>query len=197
MLRGHPEREPGSLRPLRALIVVVAVMAALTVGWPLVSLAVSDNQPVVAGQPLIIGQGASHSAIFTPGSTWVVHNARTNLMQYWSMSDGPVDVSVVYVLLLNRSQVSRLWAGLQKTLQLSDGSARLGSPAGVISAAGVRGTAGPVTANDWAGQAAVFPSPTANFAIEVVSVAPPPDRAAAVAAAALVTRSLRFPAAAQ
>jgi hypothetical protein len=196
VLRGRPDGEHGSPRPLRALIVVVTVMAALTVGWPLVSRAVSDSQPVTAGQPLIIGSG-TRSATFTPGPDWVVHNAHSNLMQYWSLSDGPVDVSVVFVLLLNRSQVSRLWPGLQKTLQLSDGSARLGSTTTITSATGVRGLAGPLTARDWAGQAAVFPSPTENFAIELVSVAPPPDRAAAVAAAALVTRSLRFPAAAQ
>ena len=54
---GHPDREHGSPRPLRWLIIVVTVIVALTVGWPLVSLAVSDNQPVAAGQPLTIGPG--------------------------------------------------------------------------------------------------------------------------------------------
>jgi len=194
--RVHPDREHGSPRPLRALIVVVVVMVALTAGWPLASLAVSDNQPVTAGQTLGIGSG-DRSATFTPGPDWVAHNAHTNLLQYWSLSDGPVDVSVIYVLLLNRNQVGRLWPGLNKILRLNDGSAQLGTPAAVTSASGVRGQEGTVTASDWAGQAAVFPSPDNHFAIELVSVAPPADRAAAVADAALVTRSLRFSAGAQ
>ena len=52
---GHPGREHGAPRPLRSLIIVLAVIVALTVGWPVVSRAVSDDQPVAAGQPLTIG----------------------------------------------------------------------------------------------------------------------------------------------
>jgi hypothetical protein len=189
--RVHPDREHGSPRPLRALIVVVAVMATLTFGWPLVSLAVSDNRPVTPGQTLFIGSG-TRSAAFTPGPDWVAHNAHTSLLEYWSLSDGPVDVSVIYVLLLNRNQVGRLWPGLNRILRLNDGSAQLGTPASVSIGDGVRGLSGPVTANDWAGQAAVFPSPNDDFAIELVSVAPPADRAAAVADEAQVSQSLWF-----
>jgi hypothetical protein len=194
---GHPDREHGSPRPLRSLIIVVTVIVVLTVGWPLVSLAVSDDRPVAAGQPLTIGPGGSHSATFTPGPDWAVHSAETNTIERWSLSDGPVDVAVAYVTLTSPSQVGRLWPGLGRTLLLGDASARLGRPATFTSADGGRGLTGTVTANDWAGQAAVFVGPGAGFAIQIVSVAPVRNVAAAQAATALVARSLRFPAAVQ
>jgi len=196
---GHPDREHGSPRPLRSLIIVVTVIVVLTVGWPLVSLAVSDNQPVAAGQPLTIGPDGSRSATFTPGPDWAVRSGETNSIERWSLSDGPVDVTVAYVTLVGPSPVGRLWPGLDRTLQLSDASARLGPPATFTSADGGKGLTGAVTANDWAGQAAVFPGPGpgADFAIEIVSAAPVQDRAAARAAAALVARSVRFAAAAR
>ena len=197
MPSGHPDREHGSPRPLRWLIIVVTVIAVLTVGWPVVSLAVSDDQPVAAGQPLTIGPHGARSAMFTPGPDWAVRSAETNSILRWSLSDGPVDVTVLYVTLILPSQVGRLWPGLQSVLQVGDGSARLGRPAAVSTADGSQGLTGTVTANGWAGQAAVFPRPGANFAIEIVSVAPVPDRAGAQAATALVARSLRFAAAAQ
>ena len=197
MRSGHPDREHGSPRTLRRLIVVVAVMALLSVGWPLVSLAVSDRQPVSAGRPLAIGPGGASSATFTPGSSWVIRSAETNSVLRWSLSDGPVDVSVNFVTLISRSAAGRLWPGLRSTLLLGDGSARLGPAAAFTSAAGVKGLTGAVTANGWAGQAAVFADAGAQFGIEIVSVAPVQDGGAARAAAALVARSLRFPAAAR
>jgi len=189
---GHPDAGRGSPRTLRWLIVVVTVLLLLAVGWPLVSLAVSDDQPAAAGQPLAIGPGGDRSVTFTPGPNWVVHNAGTNPIERWSLSDGPVDVTVIYVTLLGRSQVGRLWPGLLSILRLGDASARLGRPATVTSLAGDRGLTGPLTANDWAGQATLFASPKAQFAIEFVSVAPVGDRAAALAASALVARSVLF-----
>jgi hypothetical protein len=197
LLSGHPDREHGSPRRLRWLIVVVTVIVVLTVGWPLVSLAVSDDQPVAAGQPLTIGPDSARSATFTPGPNWTIHSAETDPILRWSLSHGPVDVTVAYVTLISSSQVGRLWAGLQSTLRLGDASARLGRPATFTSADGGKGLTGTLTANDRAGQAAVFPDPAAHFVIEIVTVAPVQDRAAAQAAAALVARSLRFPAAAQ
>ena len=196
MLSGHPDREHGSPRRLRWLIVVVGVIVLLTVGWPLVSLAVSDDQPVAAGQPLRIGPNGAHSAVFTPGRNWTVRTAETDPVQRWSLSDGPVNVTVFYVSLLSPSQAGRLWPGLQGSLRLGDRSARLGPPATVTGAAGSKGLTGTVTANDLAGQATVFADPAGHFAIEIVSAAPVYDQAAAQSATALVARSLRMPAAA-
>jgi len=192
---GHPDGEHGSPRTLRWLIIVVAIIVAVTVGWPVVSLAVSDDHPVAAGQPLTIGPDSALSATFTPGRDWVVHSAETNPILRWSLSDGPVDVALVYVLVISPSQVGKLWPGLQSELRLGDASARLGRTASFTTAAGSRGLTGTLSANDRAGQAAVFPGPAGKFAIEIVSVAPVQDVAAARAATALVARSLRFPAA--
>jgi hypothetical protein len=197
VLSGHPDREHGSPRPLRWLIVVVTVIVALTVGWPVVSLAVSDDQPVAAGLPLTIGPDSAQSATFAPGRNWVVRSAETDPILHWSLSDGPVDVAVVYVMVISPSQVGRLWPGLQRGLLVGDASARLGRPASFTSAAGSKGLSGTLTANGRAGQAVVFPGPAGNFAIEIVSVAPVQDGAAARAAAALVAGSLRFTVAAR
>ena len=196
MLSGHPDREHGSPRRLRLLIVVVGVIVVLTVGWPLVSLAVSDDQPVAAGQPLRIGPNGAHSAVFTPGRNWTVRTAETDPVQRWSLSDGPVNVTVFYVSLISPSQAERLWAGLQSSLRLGDRSARLGLPATFTGVAGSKGLTGTVTANDLAGQATVFADPAARFAVEIVSAAPVQDQAAAQSATALVARSLQMPAAA-
>jgi hypothetical protein len=52
-----------------------------------------------------------------------------------------------------------------------------------------------VTENSQTGEAAVLPDAAADFAVEVVSLAPAGDSAAAQATTAQVVRSLRFPAA--
>jgi hypothetical protein len=194
---GHPDREHGSSRPLRWLLVVVTVIVALTVGWPLVSRAVSDDQPVAAGVPLSIGPDSAQSATFTPGRNWVVRSAETDPILHWSLTDGPVELAVIWVMVISPSQVGRLWPGLQSGLLVGDGSARLGRPASFTSAAGNKGVTGALTANDRAGEAVIVPGPARDFAIEIVGVAPVQDGAAARAAAALVARSLRFPAAAK
>lgn len=169
-------------------------MAVLTAGWPLVSLAVSDDQPAAAGQPLPVGPDRNHSAQFTPGRGWVIRSAETDPNQAWILRRGPVDLSVTYVTLASPSQAGDLWPALQNILRLANPSPRLGKPAPLISPQG-KGLTGTVTENGRAGQAAVFPAPTEDFAIEIVSVAPVKNSPAARVAAAQVVRSLRFPAA--
>jgi FtsP/CotA-like multicopper oxidase with cupredoxin domain len=176
------------------LIAVVGVMAVLTAGWPLVSRAVSANQPSAAGQVLTIGPGGSDSAQFDPGPGWVINSAISDPLQAWRLARGPVNVTVLYVTLLNPSQAGRLWSGLGNILRLGDPSARLGRPVALAGAPAGAGQTGPVTENGHAGQVAVLPDAAADFAVEVVSAAPAGDSAAARATTALVVRSLRFPA---
>jgi hypothetical protein len=183
----------GLSRRVRWLITIVAVMAALAAGWPLVSLAVSDNEPAAAGQPLTIGPDSTHSAQFTPGRGWVIRSAETDPNQNWVLRRGPDDVSVTYVTLANSSQADQLWPGLQNILRLDDPSARLGRPTVLTSLQGGKGLSGVVSENGRAGDAAVFPGPGEDFAIEIVSMAPRQNRPAARAAALQVIRSLRFP----
>jgi hypothetical protein len=101
-----------------------------------------------------------------------------------------VRVSVVYVVLLSPAQAGRLWTGLGQTLRLGGPSVRLGPPAVLTSASGLARRAG------LTGQAVIIPDAAERFAVEIVSVAPAGDAAAARGDAALVAGSLRFPAAA-
>jgi hypothetical protein len=176
------------------LIAVVGVVAVLTAGWPLVSSAVSGNQPAAAGQVLTIGSGDSGSATFDLGPGWVIDSAVSDPLEGWKLKRGQVDVAVLWVL-LNPSQASRLWPGLENILRLGDTSARLGRPVAVAGSPAGAGLTGPVTENSQTGEAAVLPDAAADFAVEVVSLAPAGDSAAARATTALVVRSLRFPAA--
>jgi hypothetical protein len=176
------------------LLAVVGVMAVLAGGWPLVSWAVSGDQPSAAGQVLTIGPGGSDSAQFNPGPGWVIDRAVSDPLQGWRLERGRVDVTVLYVMLLSSSQAGRLWPGLGNILRLGDPSARLGRPVALAGSPAGAGLTGPVTENGRAGQAAVLPDAAADFAVEVVSAAPAGDSAAARATTALVVRSLRFPA---
>lgn len=185
----------GPSRRIRWLIAVVSVMAALTAGWPLISLAVSDNQPATAGRPLTIGPDSTHSAQFTPGRGWVIRSPDTDPHQVWTLRYGTVDVSVKHVQLVAASQAGQLWPGLADILRLDNPSARLGKPAVLTSPQGDKGLTGTVTENGRAGQAAIFPRPAGNFAIEIVSVAPVQDTPTARSATLRIVRSLRFPAA--
>jgi hypothetical protein len=174
------------------LLAVVGVMAVLTAGWALVSRAVSGDQPAAVGQLLTIGPGGSNSAQFDPGPGWVIDSAVSDPLQGWRLERGRVDVTVLYVNLLSPSQAGRLWPGLGNVLRLGESSARLGRPVALTGSPA--GLTGPVTANGRAGQAAVLPDAAADFAVEVVSLAPTVDSAAARATTALAVRSLRFPA---
>jgi hypothetical protein len=188
----------GGARRVGWLVAVVGLIAALAAGWPLVSAAVSGSQPAAAGQVLTIGTGAD-SAQFTPGPGWVIRTAHSDPAQGWSLEHGPVRVSVVYVLLLSPSQAGRLWTGLGQTLRLGGPSARLGTPAALTSASGLArraGLTGPLSAIGLTGQAVIIPDAAERFAVEIVSVAPAGDAAAARGGAAQVAGSLRFPAAA-
>lgn len=186
---------PGLSRRVGWLIAVIAVMAVLTAGWPLVTLAVSDNQPAAAGSPLTIGPDSTHSAQFTPGRGWVIRSAETDPNQLWTLCRGPVDASVTQVTLANPSQVGQLWPGLVNILRLGSPSARLGKPVAITSAQGGKGLTGTLTENGRGGQAAIFPGPSEDFAIEIVTVAPETDSRTARSAAVQLVRSLRFPAA--
>jgi hypothetical protein len=188
----------GGARRVGWLVAVTGLIVALAAGWPLVSSAVSGNQPAAAGQVLTIGTGAD-TAQFTPGPGWVIRTARSDPAQGWNLERGPVHVSVLYVLLLSPSQAGRLWTGLGDTLRLGGPSARLGLPVALASASGLArrpGLTGPLSDNGLIGQAVIIPDAAERFAVEIVSVAPAGDAAAARATAVRVAGLMRFPAAA-
>jgi hypothetical protein len=182
----------GTSQRLRGLVVVVAVMAALTAGWPLANLAVSDNQPLAAGKALMIGPDTAQSARFAVGSGWSLRSAQSNPKQNYSLRYGGADLSVTYVALSGRPSAARLWSGLMDILRVSNSSARLGRPVPVTDSRGRTGITGPVTENGRSGTATILLAPAGNFAIEMIVLAPRSATAASLASASQVVRSIRF-----
>jgi hypothetical protein len=182
----------GTSRRLRGLVTVVAVMAALTAGWPLASLAISDNKPLTAGQAFVIGPDTSRSARFAVGPGWSLRTTQSDPKQDYSLRYGKVDLSVTYVALSGRPPAARLWSGLGDILRVSNSTARLGRPRPVTDAQGRTGITGPVTEHGRSGTATIFPGPTGNFAIEMVILAPRSTTAASRVGARQVVRSIRF-----
>jgi len=191
------EHPAAGLRPswrIRALITVIAVVVALTAGWPLLNLTVSDNQPLAAGERLSIGPDTRHYAQFMVGADWSVRSSESDPKQVYSLRRDGVNMTVAYVTLISRVQAAHLWAGLLNILRVSNAAARLGKPATVTDAQGSKGLTGAVTEDGFSGTATIFPDLAAGFAIEMIILAPPSAAAAGRTDAQQVVRSIRFPA---
>jgi hypothetical protein len=183
---------PPRLR-LRWLSVVVAVMVLLTGGWPLANSLVADRHRLATGSTLRIGPSAADSARFTVGPGWLQVPSQTNPFMSYALRRGSLQVSVLFVALVNTSQTPELWTGLRKLVQAANPGARLGSPVTVVTAAGNRGLIGTLNAGSMTGLASEFPSPSKGFAIEMVALGPRTTRLLNLRATRLLMRSLRFP----
>jgi hypothetical protein len=181
-------------RRIRELVLVVAVIAALTAGWPLINLAVSDRQPVPAGRTMSVGPNTAHSASFTVGPGWSIQSSATNPRLGYVLRHGAEEMSLMYVALAGPAQLPALWSGLRKILRLGDSAARLGKPAPITSARGREGLTGLLTEDGRRGRATIYQAPVGNFAIEMVSLGPRGAPPAGLAAALRVTLSIMFPA---
>jgi len=181
---------------LRWLATVVAVMALLTVGWPLLNSAVSDNLPLARLTALRIGPVGANSAVVKVGPGWSLRPAESSPARGYSLRRGAAAVSIAYVSLANRSQAPRLWDGLRAIVRLRNPGLRLGSPRAITSRQGRAGLTGPLTSCRTAGAATIFVGPSGIFAIQMIVLAPRnPRGAAALAAIRTFVRSLVFPAA--
>ena len=195
--REHPAAGLGPSRRVRGLVTVIAVMVALTAGWPLLNLTVSDNQPVAAGERLSVGPDSAHSARFTVGTDWSVLSSESDPKRAYSLRRGGMDMTVTYVTVPSSSRADRLWSGLRDILRVSSAAFRLGRPAPVKDPQGAEGISGVVTENGREGTATIYPDLSEGFAIEMVMLAPRSATAASRAAARQVIRSIRFPPAPQ
>ena len=166
-------------------------MLALTAGWPLINLTVSDNQPLAAGERLSVGPDSAHSARFAVGTDWSVRSSSSDPKRSYSLRRGGVDMTVAYVS--SRSRAAGLWSGLRNILRVSNAAFRLGKPAPVSDAQGGKGLSGVVTENGREGTATIFPDLARSFAIEMIILAPRNATAASLAAAHQVVHSIRFP----
>jgi hypothetical protein len=184
----------GSLR-LRWLVIVVAIMAVLTAGWPLLNLAVSDNSRVAANTRLSVGPSHKNSAQVTVGPGWQMQSDETDPHTAYSLRRGGVTMSIVYVDLLSRSDVDGLWRGLGQLLRISHPGTSLSAPRRITSVHGLPGDAGLVTSPTVRGTAAVFANRPRQYAIEMVIIGSRGTPLANLIAAQRIMRSLLFPAA--
>jgi hypothetical protein len=177
---------------VRGVAVLVAVVVLVTAVWPLASAALPDSQRLTAGRVLIIGPDRAHSARFTLGPGWSLLAAESDPSRGYSLSLGNLAVTVGYVSLLGPGQPDQLWAGLRRIVQADHAGSRLGPMRVVhVSPAEIEET-GSLAEGAMAGQAAVFPGPLGDFAIEVTVLAPSGAGSARLRAAARVLRSIRF-----
>ncbi len=167
-------------------------MALLTAGWPLVDTAVANRQPLAAGSRLAIGSGAGNSAVFTVGRGWSLAPEQSDPNQGYLLRRSAVEVSILRVNLVNRSQAQHLWAGLRQILAVSSAGVRVGrvmyvrAPGGILRSTGVIATAQKV------GTATIALAPSRQFAVVILVLAPRGTRLAMRAAGARIVRSLRF-----
>ena len=186
---------PARSARLRRLAIVVAIMAVLTAGWPLINLAVSDNQHVAANSMLTVGPSHKDSAQVTMSSGWTMQSAQSDPHLAYFLRRGSVTMSIAYVALLSRSDVGGLWRGMSQILRISQPGTSLSRPLPITSAHGLQGVTGLVTGRTMRGTVAVFANRPRQYAVEIVIIAPRSTPVANLAAAERIVRSLLFPAA--
>jgi hypothetical protein len=176
-------------------VLVVAVMVALTAGWPLVNLAISNRQPVPAGRTMSLGPDRADSARFTVGRGWSLRSSATDPRQSYVLRRGNTEMSLMYVTMSSRSQAPHLWSGMREILRLASSGARLSKPEPITSAQGRKGLTGTITENGRRGRVTIYLGPGGTFAIEIISLAPAHASPASRALALREARSITFPAA--
>jgi hypothetical protein len=191
---GTAAATPAGSARIRWLVLVIALMAVLTAGWPLINLAVSNNRRVATNSRLTVGPSHKDSAQVTVGPGWLMQSAQSNPKMAYSLRRGRVIVSIAYVALLSRNDVDDLWRGMRQILQITHPGAGLSTPGRITSAHGLPGDAGLVTGRTMRGTAAVFANRPGQYAVEIVVIAPRATRLANLVAAQRIVRSVLFPA---
>jgi hypothetical protein len=179
---------------LRWLTAVVIVMAALTVGWPVVNLAVPNRQALAAGTMLRLGPGKADLARFTVGSGWSMVPSQTDPRLDYSLRHGAVDMTVSYVAVIDGVPPAQLWAGLQKVIQISNPGVHLGPSSTYKTAQGRIGDEGILSSRGETGIASVIRDSSGTFAVEMILIGPRHGSRANFAAAHRIMHSLQIPA---
>jgi hypothetical protein len=189
---GSAAAAPGGSLRLRWLLIVVAIMAVLTAGWPLINIAVSDNSRIAANSKLSVGPSRKNSAQVTVGPGWLMQSAQSDPREAYSLRRGGVTLSIIYVDLLSRSDVDGLWQGMAQLLRISYPGTSLSRPVRVTSVHGYPGDTGLITSRTTRGTAAVFADQQRQFAVEIVITAPRRTPLANLVAAQRIMRSVLF-----
>jgi hypothetical protein len=179
---------------LRWLTVVLVVMAGLTVGWPLINLAVSNRSALAAGTMLRLGPGKADLAEFTVGPGWLMVPSQTDPRLDYSLRRGAVDMTVSYVAVIDGARPAELWAGFQKVIQVSNPGVRLGPPSTYKTAQGRLGDEGMLSSSADTGTATVVRNASDTFAVEMILIGPRHGSHGNLAAAHRIMHSLQIPA---
>jgi hypothetical protein len=176
---------------IRWLVAVVAVMALLTAGWPLLNQIVADTRPLAAGSSLTIGPGGTVSARMIIGHGWHLMPAESNPRKRYLLRAGPALLDASTVSLPARVTDAELWAGMRQLLRVSHG-VTVGRMTPFISPTGQAGLTGSVAGEADAGTATIFIAPADLAALEVVVLAPRSDANRVESATRLLIQSVTF-----
>jgi hypothetical protein len=177
---------------LRWLAIVVAIMALLTAGWPLLNSIASDRQPLAAGSKVTVGPGATSSGTVTVGPGWFVQPSRSNPTQEYVLRRGAVVFDIRHVGLVGHTQLAGMWAGMREILSITNPGLRLSRPVDTLTARRLAAITGRILGHRLFGMATVVPGPSGDFAIAMVLLAPPGTSPATIAAAHRIMASLIF-----
>jgi hypothetical protein len=177
---------------LRWLAVVVAVMAVLTAGWPLLNAGVANRHPLPAGTRLAVGTGSTSSAAVTVGRGWALLSAESNSTQGYLLAHGPLRLSINHVTLVGPNRGPHLWQGLRRILALSNPGLRLGRPVLITSGHTLKAVIGMITGPNVVGSATIVPGPSREFDIEMIMLTPRSSSLGLRLMAAGVISSLTF-----
>jgi hypothetical protein len=162
-------------------LAVLALMALLAGGWPLVGSWLPDGENLPADIGLRLGPDSETAArLPLAGTGWRLSRSASNPDQQYALRHGTVGLEATYVQLEEPADAGELWTGLRKLGELSD--ATIGTPAAVTGAGGLAGESAPLTENGLSGTVTVFVHPDRRFAVVLKQLAPPgaadADRAA-------------------
>lgn len=165
-----PRTPPGARAS--AVFLSLAVVVALTAGWPLVARALPDGQRLAPGRLLHLGAAASErvSLRVTDGG-WQLSRAASDPDTGYLLSREGVRLRANRVGLVQPQDAARLWPGLRKVLLTADRTARLGTPRAVRSDSGRPGQTGAAAQGGRSGRAFTFASPERDYGLSVVVLA--------------------------
>jgi hypothetical protein len=177
---------------LRWLGIVVAVMAALTAGWPLLNSAVANRQPLARGAEVTIGSGRASSGTVTVGPGWFVQPMESNPGLQYVLRKGAIVLYLRHVSLVGRTELSSMWRGMRQVVSVTNPGSVLSAPVSTTLPNGLRAVTGTVSGPQLVGTFTIVPGPSGKFAITMIVLAPRRTSTALRAAAGQVVRSLEL-----
>jgi hypothetical protein len=175
------DRTAAPRRAWPVVLAVLALMALLAGGWPLVSSWLPDGEDLPADIGLRLGPDPETAArLPLAGTGWRLSKSASNPDQQYALRHGTVGLEATYVQLEEPADADELWAGLRKLGELS--GATIGTPTAVRGTDGLAGESAPLTEDGLTGTVTVFVHPDRAYAVVLRQLARPgatdADRAA-------------------